>query len=262
MNIALIGAGNLASNLGHALKNVGHNIVIVYSRTIASANSLANAIGCCGTDRLDDVKSVEADVYIISVKDSALKQVIDNLCELSSDKVFMHTAGSMPMNLFLSKAQHYGVLYPMQTFSKDRLLDFSCIPFFIEANSSYAMERIRTLAESVSNNVRELTSESRKSLHLAAVFACNFTNHCYALSAEVLKRNDLPFDVMLPLINETASKVNKMHPVKAQTGPAVRYDKNVIDKQLKLLEYNQLAHNIYKYMSMSIHEKQKDNDKL
>lgn len=257
MNIVLIGAGNLATNLGKALHGTKHNIIQVYSRTIESAQTLANDLGCHATDSIMDV-STEADVYIIAVKDSVMEDVIGKLCDNKTDKIYMHTAGSMPMSIFSGKAKNYGVLYPMQTFSKNKSVDFSTIPFFIEANNTFGMEKIKEIAESVSNNVRYLSSDSRKSLHLAAVFACNFVNHCYALSAEVLEREGLPFDIMLPLIDETASKVHSVHPINAQTGPAVRYDENVINKQLQMLDYNKLAQEIYKTMSISINEKAKE----
>jgi predicted short-subunit dehydrogenase-like oxidoreductase (DUF2520 family) len=141
----------------------------------------------------------------------------------------------------------------MQTFSKERLVDFSCVPIFIEGADDVALDLARRLAESVSREVRVLSSADRKHLHLAAVFACNFANHCYAQSAKILEQHGLPFEVMLPLIDETALKVHSMHPFAAQTGPAIRYDQNVIEAQKALLSDDADTQEIYDIMSKSIH---------
>ena len=252
MKIVLIGAGNLATHLGKALHAAGHDIVQVFSRTMQSAETLASLLDA---EPLTDISQVrdDADVYIFSVKDSALEQLISQLCG-GEKKVFLHTAGSMPMSVFRGKALHYGVLYPMQTFSKQREVDFSIIPCFIEANDEFALKQIEGLAGQISHRVFQLSSEDRKYLHLSAVFACNFANHCYAASQELLQQHGIPFDVMLPLIDETAAKVHGMTPKEAQTGPAVRYDENVIGKQIQLLENQPYFQKIYDCMSKSIHE--------
>lgn len=272
MKIVLIGAGNLATHLGKALHAAGHDMVQVFSRTMQSAETLASLLDA---EPLTDIAQVrdDADVYIFSVKDSALVQLVAQLCRHEADglvedgavnalrkakkgeheRVFLHTAGSMPMSVFKGMAQHYGVLYPMQTFSKQREVDFSIIPCFVEANDELAQKQIEGLAREISGRVYQLSSEDRKYLHLSAVFACNFANHCYAISQELLEEHGIPFDVMLPLINETAAKVHEMKPKDAQTGPAVRYDENVIGKQSKLLENHPHFKKVYDSMSKSIH---------
>lgn len=272
MKIVLIGAGNLATQLGKALHAAGHDMVQVFSRTMQSAETLASLLDA---EPLTDIAQVrdDADVYIFSVKDSALVQLVAQLCRHEADglgedgavnalrkakkgeheRVFLHTAGSMPMSVFKGMAQHYGVLYPMQTFSKQREVDFSIIPCFVEANDEFAQKQIEGMAREISGRVYQLSSEDRKYLHLSAVFACNFANHCYAISQELLEEHGIPFDVMLPLINETAAKVHEMKPKNAQTGPAVRYDENVIDKQSKLLENHPHFKKVYDSMSKSIH---------
>ena len=257
MKIVLIGAGNLAPHLGKALHAAGHDMVQVFSRTMQSAETLASLLDA---EPLTDMAQVrdDADVYIFSVKDSALEQLISQLCG-GEKKVFLHTAGSMPMSVFRGKALHYGVLYPMQTFSKQREVDFSIIPCFIEANDEFALKQIEGLAGQISHRVFQLSSEDRKYLHLSAVFACNFANHCYAASQELLQQHGIPFDVMLPLIDETAAKVHGMTPKEAQTGPAVRYDENVIGKQIQLLENQPYFQKIYDCMSKSIHELESEN---
>ena len=257
MKIVLIGAGNLATHLGKALHTAGHDMGQVFSRTMQSAETRAALLDA---EPLTDMAQVrdDADVYIFSVKDSALEQLISQLCG-GEKKVFLHTAGSMPMSVFRGKALHYGVLYPMQTFSKQREVDFSIIPCFIEANDEFALKQIEGLAGQISHRVYQLSSEDRKYLHLSAVFACNFANHCYAASQKLLQQHGIPFDVMLPLIDETAAKVHGMTPKEAQTGPAVRYDENVIGKQIQLLENQPYFQKIYDCMSKSIHELESEN---
>ena len=248
----MIGAGNLATNLGKALQNAGHDIVQVYSRTWEHAQQLATIIGGAATDDLDSIVDT-ADVYIFSLKDSALCDVLSKVTKGKAEKLMIHTAGSMPMSCFEGMAVHYGVFYPMQTFSKQRDVDFRIIPCFIEGNDDFSREKIRGLAESISDRVYEMPSADRRFLHLAAVWACNFVNHCYEVSSEVLEKHGIPFDVMLPLIDETAAKVHDMKPIDAQTGPAVRFDENVIRSQAALMRDNPILKDLYERLSMSIH---------
>lgn len=248
----MIGAGNVATVLGRALLGAGHDILQVYSRTGVSASRLAEELGASPVTDLGKV-TPHADVYVVAVKDSVIAELVPRLCKGREEKVFLHTAGSIPMGVFEGMALHYGVMYPMQTFSKDRPLDFGGVPCFIEWNDDLACETIGELARSVSGRVAPLNSESRKYLHLAAVFACNFVNHCYEISSEILARHGVPFDIMLPLIDETARKVHDIPPVDAQTGPAVRYDRNVIRMQADMLRDNPIFKQIYEAMSLSIH---------
>lgn len=236
MRIALVGRGRLAYSLLPALQRAGHQVVSVNSRTLAELPP-------------------NAEVCIISVKDSALQEVISQVACRTVSPVFLHTAGSMPMTVFEGHARRYGVFYPMQTFSKERQVDFSSIPTFIEASDAATLELVHTLASSITQRVYELSTEDRKYLHLSAVFACNFANHCYAMSAELLEKHGLPFDVMLPLIDETATKVHTLHPLDAQTGPAVRYDENVIRMQAQLLADNPAMQDLYERLSLHIHQK-------
>ena len=255
----MIGAGNLATNLAKALHSAGHDIIEVYSRTRVSADALAMQVEALPTDNIETLGR-DADIYILALKDSVLADIIPSLCSDRSDAVFVHTAGSVSIDIFKGHAVRYGVLYPMQTFSKSRIVDFSVIPVFLEASDSYTMTMLEDLAASVSNDVRHLDSPSRRYLHLAAVFACNFANHCYALAADMVEMSGMTFDCLLPLIDETARKVHQLPPAKAQTGPAVRFDRNVIDSQSRLLDSSPMSQQIYKLMSESIHQKSKDND--
>jgi len=202
---------------------------------------------------------LEADVFVVAVKDAALTDVLRAATKGREDQLFVHTAGSMPMNLFAGLTAHYGVFYPMQTFSKERLVDFNEISVFLETNDAASMERLKMLAATLTPHVYELDSEGRKHLHLAAVFACNFVNHCYALSAEVLKAKGLPFSVMLPLVDETAQKVHELSPKDAQTGPAVRGDQNVMQMQAGMLADIPAVKQIYEALSNDI-QRLADND--
>lgn len=269
MKTVLIGAGNVATHLGKALAAAGHDILQVCSRTMASAASLAQALGAAATDDPGGL-TTDADVYIFAVKDQALEELVGAVSKrlgpvgggrLASEasgegreKLLLHTSGSMPLDVFRGKAPHYGVLYPMQTFSKQRDLDFRAIPCFIEYNDAPSRQAIQSLASSITDMTYELSSEERKYLHLSAVWACNFVNHCYGVAHEILSRHHIPFEVMLPLIDETASKVHDLCPRDAQTGPAVRYDDNVIRAHLALLDGQPQLSQLYEQLSLSIHK--------
>ena len=249
--IVLIGAGNVATHLGMALKRAGQEVMQVYSRTEASASALAERLGVPFTTSLDEVVS-EADLYIVSVKDAVLQELLPSVVKGREGALFVHTAGSMPMDVWKGIAIRYGVLYPMQTFSKSREVDFNTVSFFVEALEKDDLQMLVDLASSLTPKVYEATSEQRMSLHVAAVFACNFTNHMYALSAGLLEKYGMPFDAMLPLIDETARKVHGLSPKEAQTGPAIRRDGNVMDKHLAMLSDDPVLQEIYQKISESI----------
>lgn len=251
MKVTLIGAGNLATQLGKSLKKAGVIISQVYSRTEDSARTLGELLEA---EWLTDIKALrdEADIYIFSVKDSVLCELISEVCKSRGDKLFLHTAGSMPMSCFEGKALRYGVFYPMQTFSKTKDVDFERIPVFIEGNSIETEDVIRSLANKLTQRVIRLSSVDRKYLHLAAVWTCNFTNYCYTVASDILGEHGIPFDVMLPLINETTEKIQKISPKEAQTGPAVRGDRNVMSKQLELMNGKEDLQELYKMLSKGI----------
>lgn len=255
MNIVFIGAGRLAQNLAVELYNKSFTICQIYSRTIESASLLANKVDANATNNISDIIS-DADLYIFSVKDSVLP---DLLSKTAPNKgLWVHTAGSLPMSIFDKYTSRSGVIYPLQTFSKDRLVDFSEIPFFIETNNGEDFAILDNICNKISQKVFNLTSEKRQYLHLTGVFACNFVNQMYAISENILKGEEIPFNIILPLIDETAAKVHQISPSEAQTGPAIRYDINVIDKHLKLLKDERLK-NIYQLISEYIHENNTKN---
>jgi len=251
MKIVILGAGRVASHLARAFVCAGHDIA-VWNRSAANLESISEKIGCfCTTDMSQLPK--DADVYLISVKDDAVLSVVDALSDVLNDTnaLVAHTAGSMPLALIEDKFSNCGVFYPMQTFTKDKILEYKKIPFFIET-SCKDNNLLKELAESVSEIVYELDSEKRQYLHLASVFACNFVNHCYAISENILKKIDVPFSVMYPLIDETTNKVKAIKPVDGQTGPAVRRDNVVMDKQMQLLIDDPKLQEIYRILSKNI----------
>jgi len=252
-SVVFIGAGNLATNLAKALYYKGFRIVQVYSRTEESARTLAQAVEAAYTTDLSSV-AADARLYIVPLKDAAFVQLLPEIVAGKENALWVHTAGSIPMDVWAGKVNRYGVFYPMQTFSKQREVNFQEVPFFVEAKRPEDVELLKAVAATLSEKVYEASSEQRKSLHLAAVFICNFTNHMYALAADLLEKYNLPFDVMLPLIDETARKVHELAPRDAQTGPAVRYDENVMNNHLAMLVDSPALQEIYKLMSKSIHE--------
>ena len=252
MRIALIGAGNVATHLGAALCHAGYHLVQIYSHTMASAQLLGNKLNVPYTDDVENLTK-EADLYLVAIKVAVLAEFIPQLVTGRENAFFVHTAGSMPMDIWKDYATHYGVLYPMQTFSKQREVDFTTVPFFVEASTKEDLQILKKMGLDLGSNFYEVNSEQRKKLHLAAVFACNFANHMYALSAEILEKEGIPFEVMESLIDETARKVHELSPVQAQTGPAVRYDTNVMERQLALLADEPEMQDIYQKVSDSIH---------
>ncbi|MEE4199059.1 MAG: Rossmann-like and DUF2520 domain-containing protein [Bacteroidales bacterium] len=248
--VVIIGAGNVATHIALALKKGGYFIRAVYSKTQASAQTLAEKIETAFTTSLKHLPG-DADLYIISVKDSVIEEVAQQL--ILTDGVVVHTSGSTPMSIFSPYFKHFGVFYPLQTFTKSRILDFSSIPLCIEANNHSSRNKLISLASSLSNQWCEINSEKRKILHLAAVFTCNFTNHMYAVGYELLQKNQMDFNLLHPLINETAKKANEMTPLDAQTGPARRNDKKTLEMHLEMLKDNPDFEKIYRFVSESIY---------
>ncbi|POY37826.1 DUF2520 domain-containing protein [Solitalea longa] len=249
MKIAFIGSGNVATNIAFALKAAGHQMVQVFNHRLQGALELAEQLGCEATATLSELTH-QADCYIISVKDDVIEALAGQL--QLNDKLVVHTAGSVSMEVLQKASNYYGVLYPLQTFSKQRLLDFSTIPFFVEASDDESLATIEQLAKSISNAVTRTNFEQRKMLHLSAVFACNFVNHLYDLSEGLLKEHNLSFEALKPLILETALKVQSVNPHDGQTGPARRNDQEVMTKHLQLLSNNQSLQYIYQLLSDSI----------
>ena len=244
--IVVVGAGNMATAIAVALVNAGNAPVAVWSRTAESAQMLADRVGaewCCDIDALP-----QADVVIISVVDSALRDVAAKVADKYPDAIILHTAGSIPMCALQEYgAKRFGVLYPMQTVNKNSVVSLDDVTVFVEACDDVVAGEVEALARTISKKVVSASSEQRCYLHVAAVFACNFSNAVYNMAAELLEKHGLPFEAMLPLIDEAARKVHRMSPPEAQTGPARRGDANVMNAHKMMLD-DELA-NIYETLS-------------
>ena len=250
MKIVFIGAGNLATHLSLALQKAGFEIVQVYSRTEESAKELAGLLQVPYTTNINNVVH-HASIYFISVCDDAIAPLSEKL--VSSSGIIVHTAGSVPMDVFENKFDNYGVFYPLQTFSKRQQVDFSNIPIFVEANTQNNLNILQKIACSISQNVFEAGSQQRKQLHLAAVFCCNFVNHLYHLASEIAGQAGFNFNILSALILATAQKaVLSGNPKEVQTGPAVRNDRKVMEKHLDLLNAHPEWQEIYSILSKGI----------
>jgi len=249
----LIGSGRVATCMGPQLKAAGHTIACVYSRTMANARELADALGAPATDSLQSLPM--ADVYLTMLTDDALARLAPAIVKGRENALFLHTAGSIPMGIWKDAgAGRYGVLYAMQTFSKGAQIDWPQVPVFVEGSDAAELETVKTLASDLSGRVAELSSTGRKKLHVAAVFTCNFSNHMYAIADKLLATEGVPFRVMLPLVRETARKVETMSPQDAQTGPAVRGDRKVINEHLELLKDYPGYAALYRLISIDINK--------
>lgn len=247
--ITLIGAGNVATQLGLALYNEGYLISQVYSKTSSSASTLAKKIKA---EAITDLKKLNADssIYIIAIKDDLIDAVAKKIN--LKDKIVAHTSGSISINSLKDISKNYGVFYPLQTFSKDKNLNFREVPVCIEGSNDATTKTLEYFAKSISSNVKKVNSKQRKNIHLAAVFACNFSNHMYAIADQILKKNKLSLALIKPLIEETANKVKKNSPSKMQTGPAIRGDKKIIEEHLKMLKDDKKLKALYKMISENI----------
>ncbi len=254
-SIVMVGAGNLATHLARAFYRKGFRILQVYSRTEEAAKTLAQEVEADWTTRVADLAPY-ARLYVAALTDEALPTLVPQLVAGREAGVWIHTAGSLPIDIWAGYAPRHGVFYPMQTFSKRQEVDFSRIPVFVEGSDAEVAAFIRAVASAVSGQVYEASSEQRRYLHLAAVLACNFTNHLYALASDLLARHGLPFNALLPLIDETARKVHVLAPHEAQTGPAARGDRTVMERHLDLLADDPALQELYRRMSAGIARQQ------
>jgi predicted short-subunit dehydrogenase-like oxidoreductase (DUF2520 family) len=251
LKVTIIGAGNVSQHLIAALQksqNIGNEIelVQVYSRKKESIAPLLDS-GMIVTDYND---LVEVDLYIIAVSDDAIASVSDQLP--FKNRLVVHTSGSVSLDS-LNNNNRKGVFYPLQTFTKNKEVDFKNIPICLESENSTDFRLLEKVAKLISDKVFAINSQQRKALHVAAVFVNNFSNHLYQLGSEICKEHQVPFDILKPLILETALKINTLSPEEAQTGPAIRDDKQTIEAhQLFLTSSNQS--NIYKILTQSIQD--------
>jgi predicted short-subunit dehydrogenase-like oxidoreductase (DUF2520 family) len=230
--IVFLGSGNVATQLGFALKSAGHTIEQVYSRTGSSARVLARKLKAIPVSNIENL-STKADLYILAIKDDAMEPFIRKL--KLDKKLLVHTSGSLPVTILKKASSDFGVLYPLQTLTKNKSVNFAEIPLCVEGNTKNSEKKILKIARSVSEHVYKVNSEQRKALHLAAVFAGNFSNHMYSIAEKILLKNHLPFELLYPLIMEGSEKIRHSSPSQVQTGPAIRNDKLVMKAHTKML---------------------------
>ena len=249
MKIVLLGSGNVATHLAKALKTIGEEVIQIYSPNLNHAKLLADLVTAEAINDLNDIIQ-NADLYIISVKDDVIATVAQSLKNVAG--LVVHTSGTTDINTLSSQVKNAGVFYPLQTFSKEKEISFENIPLCIEASDKDQLGILSNLATRISRKVYQLDGEKRKVLHLAAVFACNFPNHLYALANRILNQNGLDFEIIRPLIAETADKIMSNLPENVQTGPAVRADESTLNKHLSMLTTMPELQNIYQTLSDSI----------
>lgn len=250
MRVTIIGSGNVATHLSAALKNAGHRIVQVYSPNFQHASMLAYHVGAQATSDLHDI-TPETDIFIISVKDGAIGEMAESLAKYQ--KLIVHTSGATGLATLRAFTDMAGVLYPLQTFSKNKEVDFFTVPLCVEGADESITARLKELAATISNNVYVVNSADRKILHLAAVFACNFPNYLYSVAQQLLAGHNMEFDMLKPLILETAQKVQQQqYPADVQTGPAARNDQLTMNAHMQLLSHQPQLQEIYNLLSQGI----------
>lgn len=247
IKVSILGGGNVAFHLIKQLLQLKDvELVQVYSRSVATVNQFKSDVKITS-----EISTLEkADVYIIAVTDNAISAISESIPHTNS--LVVHTSGSVDMNLLSSKNRR-GVFYPLQTFSKQKEVDFSTIPICIESADEKDYQVLHNLASRLSKSVYQISSQQRQYLHVSAVFVCNFVNHMYTLGHSICKEHNIPFEILHPLIFETAEKIKLLEPKDAQTGPAIRHDSITINNHLNLIStaykdiYKQLTESIIKH---------------
>jgi predicted short-subunit dehydrogenase-like oxidoreductase (DUF2520 family) len=250
MKVVIIGTGNVATILGRKILESPHDLVQIVGRTPMHAQKLGHQLNVPFTSPASTINK-NADLYIVAISDDALTAVGEWL--FLDKKLVVHTAGSVSMNVLQSVSKNYGVLYPLQSLNAESV-ELPEVPFLVDGSSPDDLALINDFASSISTSVQVSTDEARKKLHLAAVIVNNFTNHLYALAGNYCKQEQLDFNLLLPLIKETANRISYLTATDAQTGPAARNDTTTIKKHLELLKDHPGLKKIYEEMTRSITE--------
>jgi predicted short-subunit dehydrogenase-like oxidoreductase (DUF2520 family) len=253
--ISFIGSGNVATALAIKLFNKKYTIRQVYSLNLNNAKRLAKQVNAKAINNTENL--LPADIYIMALKDDAI--------EIISKKIknklvpIVHTSGTVNSNVFLkNKFKVYGCLYPLQTFSKKNIQKIKSYPILLETSNPNFYKALEKLTKSISKNILPAKSEERLNIHLAAVFACNFTNYLYSISEEILNKNNHPLDLLYPLIKQTAENSKNKKIFTYQTGPAIRGDNKTIEKHLNILKEQKEFSKLYQLLTKSIQKKAKE----
>lgn len=250
MRISLIGSGNVATHLANALFVLEYKIVQVYSQTLQNAQVLASQVGATAINQLTALQA--ADLYIIAVTDAAIAPICNELAPLELKGAVVHTSGSTDISILENIGSNYGVFYPLQTFSKTLNISFKTIPLLLEASNLELLNQLDRLARQLSNQVYHYNSEQRRSLHLSAVIACNFSNYLYAVANQYLDQQGVDFNLLKPLILETAHKIQQHAPTSVQTGPAIRKDRAILAMHEQMLANQPALQQLYQLLSEGI----------
>lgn len=252
VSVAFIGAGNVAWHLAPALDNTGFAVREIYSRKKKNAAALAERLYQAQAVTQLNFAGSSAKIFFVCVSDDAIASVIRELV-LPADAILVHTSGSQPLSILGDLVTpKTGVFYPLQTFSRGRKIDFKDVPVFVESEDASTEKVLMGAAKSLSKKVFRISSTERRALHVAAVFASNFTNHLLTISKEIAIKNELKFDYLKPLIAETLNKSLELGPENSQTGPAKRGDLELLDKHMEFLKSDPPVGEIYKLISQHI----------
>lgn len=254
ISAVLLGTGNVATFLVHNLHKNGIRIERIIARNAEKACELASFCGAEWSCDFSNTGSTET-IIVSAIKDSAAQEVWEQ-CSFGN-RLVLHTAGALPLDALAPFANSYGVLYPLQSISAGRIIDSRNVPFFIEANNGKNLLMVKKFAEAISDNVTILDSEKRKKLHLAAVFANNFSNLMFHAAWKLLEQDSIDPELLLPIIDETCAKLHSIPPSQAQTGPAIRWDENVMDTHLDMLAGDKELAELYRIASTAIHNASK-----
>ncbi|HMP98310.1 MAG TPA: DUF2520 domain-containing protein [Cyclobacteriaceae bacterium] len=253
--VSFIGSGNVAWHLAPALDNTDYKVAEVYSRNPKHAKALVERLYEAEVKHSLDFSDSPSSVFIIAVNDDAISQVAQEIV-LPDDAVLAHTSGSQALSVLgYAGTDNIGVFYPLQTFSKNKKVDFAEIPFFIEAETDEAKKLLMKMAKALSRQVHDISSKQRQALHVAAVFASNFSNHMLHMAQEIMKAKKLDYNWLKPLITETINKSLSLGPEQAQTGPARRADIETLDKHLEFLSDDEQVAELYRLISQHILDK-------
>lgn len=239
----------MASHLSRHFYTSGNQILTVYSRSVDHAGKLAREVAAKHTDRLEEIPG-QADVFLICVPDKEVKAIAERLPGRKG--IWVHTAGALPMDIFQPVHREYGVIYPLQTLTRDRQISLEEVPILIEGSSLPVTRILQKLASVISREVHQADSATRLVLHLAAVFANNFSNHMVHIASQILKKEGKDFRLLVPLLRETFQKLEELDPAAAQTGPAMRSDEGTMERHIDLLKAHPEWQKLYTFISRDI----------
>jgi predicted short-subunit dehydrogenase-like oxidoreductase (DUF2520 family) len=255
LKVFIIGSGNVAYHMVRAIWKTDSEIVGLYSRNDRDARACVRGEK---VDLFDDLSAIptSADLYLICVNDDSISEIVSSLSsDIKESKIVAHTSGSQSIDV-LENVESAGVFYPVQTFTKGRKMTYEDIPFCISSNNDNVETQLSALADKISGNVNIISDDQRKKIHLSAVMMNNFVNHLIYKSEEFLEKNELPIELIQPLLKQTIAKHAKLGSLEAQTGPAVRNDESTINAHIDMLT-SDLDKELYKAISSSITETHK-----